>query len=83
MGWIGSIFPSTLATKKTMNNTPPPTFDETTVRALCLRAMNKGMALRQEQLQGRGGDRSGTEILTDWLNVIMNRKRAGLDPLGG
>lgn len=64
-----------------ISSTTPLVFDENTLRELCSRAMNKGMSLRQNQLSGCGGDKSGQEILSEWLNVVMSRKRAGLNLL--
>lgn len=46
---------------------------------LCLRAMNKGMALRQNQLDGIADDKSGREIIEEWFEIICNRKQDGLD----
>ena len=57
-------------------------FTEQQVFDLCLIAMNKGMTLRQNQLNGCGPNKTGKQILEEWFEVIKNRKAAGLDIFG-
>ena len=57
-------------------------FTEDEVRQLCLKSMNKGMGLRQDQLAGYSSSKSGNEILNEWLDVIISRKESGLNILG-
>lgn len=54
-------------------------YTEEQIFQLCLIAMNKGITLRQNQLDGCGPNKSGQEILVEWFEVIKNRKKAGLD----
>ena len=58
------------------------TYTEAEVFGLCLKAMNLGMSIRQNQLQGYTSGKTGKESLEEWFEVIKNRKRAGLDVLG-
>lgn len=53
-------------------------YTEQEVEFLIKSAMNQGMILRQNQLQGYGG-KSGKEQLDEWWTVIKNRKKSGLD----
>jgi hypothetical protein len=55
------------------------TYSEDEVWELCLKALNMGMSIRQNQLQGYAGNKSGKEHLETWFTVIKERKSVGLD----
>jgi hypothetical protein len=54
------------------------TYTEQEVKFLVDKALNMGMSIRQNQLQGYGG-KSGKDQLDEWFQVIMNRKKSKLD----
>lgn len=60
---------------------PELVFDEETVRALCLKSMNMGMTIRQNQLNGYCSGESGKETLEKFLDTVMSRVKSGLNPL--
>jgi hypothetical protein len=55
------------------------TYTEDEVWELCLKAMNMGMSIRQNQLQGYASPKSGREHLETWFEVIKKRKLSWLD----
>jgi len=56
-------------------------FDKEETFALCLKAVNMGMSLRQNQLSGDASNKSGNQILEEWYTIVCNRKKSGLDIL--
>ena len=54
------------------------TYTEKEVEFLISKALNMGMSIRQNQIQGYGGE-SGKVQLDKWFEIIMNRKKSGLD----
>ena len=64
-----------------MKTDTPNHFTDAQVKALCLKALNLGMTLRQNQLNHCGGDKSGKDILDEIFPVYIRRRDSGLDPL--
>ncbi len=65
---------------KTMNDSKniQVEYTEDEVKFLIKKAMNMGMTIRQNQLQGYSS-KSGAEYLDEWFRVIKNRKKSDLD----